>query len=195
MTEERGVFEDSHVRSKRPQIRGARAPLARHPDDGWQLAEPYPLGATARRSLRALIVTLCPAAPAPSSPELFDRVELHVRHFLRYMHPVAAWGFRLCLILLDWAPRFLFVSVKRLHALGRARASRLLSEMVSGRFAFLRTLVVAVRGLVLSAYFDQDEVHQAIGYAPLPFMKERVERRRLLLLPPTPERVAVGGVR
>lgn len=193
MTEERGVFEDSHVRTKRPQLRPAAAPLSRHPDDGWKLAEPYPLGAAKRRSLRALIVTLCPAAPAPCSPELFDRVELHVRHFLRYMHPLAAFGFGLCLLLLDWAPRFLFVSVKRLHALSRARASRLLSDMVSGRFAFLRTLVVAVRGLVLSAYFDQDEVHQAIGYAPLPFLRERVERRRLLLLGPEPARA--GGVR
>lgn len=196
MTDESGVFEDSFVRRKRLPVQSARAPLSRHPDDGWVMADPYPLGTAARRSLRALIVTLCPAAPAPNSPELLDRVELHVRHFLRYMHPLAAWGFTLCLVLLDWAPRFLFVSVKRLHALGRSRASRLLSEMVSGRFAFLRTLVVAVRGLVLSAYFDQDEVHQAIGYAPLPFLSERVERRRLLLgAAPLPAPARAGGLR
>jgi hypothetical protein len=111
---------------------------------------------------------------------------------MRYMHPLAAWGFCLCLGLLDWAPRLLLVSARRLHALGRQRASRLLSEMVGGRFAFLRTLVVAVRGLVLSAYFDQDEVHAAIGYAPLPFLRERVERRKALLAAPA---ARVGGVR
>ncbi|MNC92104.1 hypothetical protein D3C83_84730 [compost metagenome] len=56
--------------------------------------------------------------------------------------------------------------------------------MVHGRYAFLRTLVVAVRGLVLSAYFDQDEAHKALGYAPIPFIRERIQRRQLLLLKP-----------
>lgn len=190
--DERGAFEDSHVRRTRLPVRVARAPLSRHPDDGWQMAEPYPLGPGALSALRALIVTLCPSTPAPSSPELFRRVELHVLQHMRYMHPLVAWGFRLCLWLLDWAPRYLFVSVRRLQALGRRRASRLLSEMVSGRFAFLRTLVVAVRGLVLSAYFDQDEVHAAIGYAPVPFLRERVERRKALMAAPA---LRAGGVR
>lgn len=191
MTIEHGALEDSHVR-KKPPVRTARAPLTRHPDDGWQLAEPYPLGTGATRALDALIITLCPAAPAPATPELFARVSLHVRHFLRYMPPLAARGFVLCLFVLDWAPRLLFVSWRRLHALGRTQASSILTRMARSRFAILRTLVVAVRGLVLSAYFDQDEVHQAIGYAPLPFLRERVERRRLLLLPAP---VRVGGVR
>jgi hypothetical protein len=192
MTDESGAFETSQVRKKRLPLQTASAPLSRHPDDGWRIADPSALGPATLRALRALIVTLCPSAPAPSSPELFARVEFHVRRHMRYMHPLAAWGFRLCLWLLDWAPRFLFVSVKRLHALGRARASRLLSEMVSGRFALLRTVVVAVRGLVLSAYFDQDEVHEALGYAPLPFLRERVERRKQLVAAPP---VRVGGVR
>jgi len=193
MSDEHGVFEDSRVQRKSLPVSTADG-IARHPRDGWKLARPYPLGTRARRTLRALIVTLCPSAPAPSSPELFDRVELHVRHFMSYMHPLAARGFWLCLMLLDWAPRLLFVSVKRLHALGRKRTSELLGEMVHGRFSFLRTLVVAVRGLVLSAYFDQEEVHRAIGYRPVPFLTERRDRRRLLLAPP-PVEVRVGGVR
>lgn len=192
MTDESGAFETSHVRKKHLPLRAARAPLSRHPDDGWQLAEPGRLGPATLRSLRALIVTLCPSAPAPCSPALFARVELHVRQHMSYMPPLAGWGFRLCLWLLDWAPRFLFVSVKRLHALGRPRASRLLSAMVRGRVALLRTIVVAVRGLVLSAYFDQDEVHEALGYAPLPFLSERVARREHLVSEPL---TRMGGVR
>jgi hypothetical protein len=192
MTEDSGAFEQSHVRKKRLPVRSARAALARHPDDGWVLAEPRPLGTASLRALRALIVILCPAAPAPASPEIHGKVENHIRVHLQYMHRLAALALVVCVHLLDWAPRFLFVSPKRLHALERARASRLLSDMVAGRFAFLRTLVVAVRGLVLSAYFDQDEVHAAIGYAPLPFLRERVERRRELL---AEESLRAGGTR
>jgi hypothetical protein len=45
----------------------------------------------------------------------------------------------------------------------------------------LRTLVLAVRGVILSAYFDQNEVHRAIGYSPLPFLTRRMALRRRLL--------------
>ena len=154
---------------------------------------PFPLGTGAARALAGLIVALCPASPAPTSREIFDRVDLHVRHFMTYMPPLAARGFWLCIVLLDWAPLWLFQSAHRLSALPRARASALLSEMVDGRFAFLRTIVVAVRGLVLNAYFDQDEVQKAIGYEPIPFLEERIERRRVLLLAPVPARA--GGYR
>ncbi len=193
MTQESGAFEDSHVRTKRPPAAQARAPLARHPEDGFVLADPYPVGTTTRRALRALIAVLIPPAPAPTAPDMIDRLELHLRRFMAYMNPLAARGFVLCILLLDFAPLFLFQSFRRLNALPRARASRLLSEMVHGRYAFLRTLVVAVRGLVLSAYFDQDETHRAIGYEPIPFLRERMDRRRLLVL--RPAYAHAGGTR
>jgi hypothetical protein len=45
----------------------------------------------------------------------------------------------------------------------------------------LRTLVFVVRGLILSVYFDQSEVHRALGYDPEAFMNGRIALRRRLL--------------
>jgi hypothetical protein len=183
MTDTRDAYEDSHVRQKRLPIAQARAPLARHPDDGFVLAEPYRIGTTTRRALRALIAVLIPPSPAPFAPDMIDRIEVCLRRFMAYMHPLSARALVLCILLLDCAPLYLFRGFRRLYALRRERASKLLYEMVHGRYAFLRTLVVAIRGLVLSAYFDQDEAHRAIGYQPIPFIKERIARRRQLLRP------------
>jgi hypothetical protein len=192
MTDASGDYEDSHVRRKHLPVSKARdalrdtrggAPLARHPDDGFVLADPYAVGSTTRRALRALISVLIPPAPAPTAPDMVDRIELCLRRFMAYMPPLSAKALVLCIWLLDLAPLYLFKGVSRLYSLPKQRASRLLSEMVHGRYAFLRTLVVAIRGLVLSAYFDQDEVHKALGYAPIPFIRERIQRRQLLLKP------------
>jgi hypothetical protein len=193
MTEPRVALEDTHVRKRHLRVHAPSTPLARHPDDGFVLADPYPLGNAARRSLRALTLAICPPPPAPQPEGLVDAAELQVRRFMAYMSPLAARAFWLCLLLLDWAPVFLMQSWHRLHAMPRARAASLLSEMVHGRYAALRSIVVAVRGLVLSAYFDQDSVHRAIGYAPVPFMTERIARRKLLLAPKPALAHAGGG--
>jgi hypothetical protein len=186
-------MDESQIRRRTLPVRGPSTPLARHPDDGWKLARPYPLGQNAQRALDHLVIVLCPSAPAPSSPEIFARVTLHVRHFMSYMPAVAARALLLCVFLLEWAPIWLLQSTSRLSNLPRERASELINEMVHGRFAFLRTVVVAVRGLVLSAYFDQDEVQKSIGYEPIPFLEERIQRRRALLAVPVPARE--GGSR
>lgn len=194
MTQEQRALEDSHVRKRRLAVPSARAPLARHPDDGFVLAKPYPLGPRSLRALNALIVALCPPPPAPTAPDMVERVAAHVRTFMSYMPPLAAWVMWLSIHLLDWAPLYLFAATRRMHRLPPARASVMLTEMVSGRYSFLRTVLVAIRGLILNAYFDQDEVHAAIGYEPLPFLRERIERRRQLLVL-QPARAHAGGMR
>jgi hypothetical protein len=163
-----------------PLLRGV---LRRHPDDGWTLADPYPMRGRVRRSFRAIIRAVCPPAPAPISPEIIDRVELHVRRFMRYMHPIAARGLWLVILMLDWAPRLLFRSVKRLCNLDREQAAQIITTVVHSRFNVLRTMMVGVRGVILSAYFDQDEVHRALGYAPIPFLTGRIRLRNQLLGP------------
>ena len=154
-----------------------------HPGDSWQPADPYPMSRHMRQVFRALILAICPTLPAPHSPEMVDRVEMHVRRFMRYMNPLLARGLWLGIWLLDWAPRLWLFSVQRLHRLEPTRAGALLARMAERPMGLFRMLVVAVRGLVLSAYFDQEEVHRAINYTPRRFMRKRMALRESLRQP------------
>lgn len=157
--------------------------LARHPNDGWCLAEPYPLGPSSRAALRGVIEALCPGGTAPHSPDVMHDVELGTRRFLRYMHPTVAIAFRLGLLLLDWLPILTLRSLGRLHSLERRRASTFIARWAKSRIKALRLLVMGARSLVLSVYFDQTAVHRAMKYEPVPFMRERIAFRRALLMP------------
>jgi hypothetical protein len=136
-----------------------------------------------RARFRALIAILLPPPPAPQLPDMVDRVELYVRRFMAHMHPLAARGMWLSIVLIDWAPRLLFKSVRRLSRIDRREASAILGQMASSSNNLWRSLIVSVRALVLSAYFDQDEVHRAIHYRPVPFIRDRLKLRRRLLRP------------
>jgi hypothetical protein len=168
-------------RPKRLKLLGSAQTLTRHPDDGWQNAEPYPMGSLARTSFRALIRAVCPPSPAPQLPDLVDRIEMHVRGLMRYMNPLAARALWLAIFVLDWAPRFSFWSWHRLQGLDPGEGARFLSSLGTSKVQLFRTLLIGMRGAILSAYFDQDEVHRALGYSPRPFITERVELRTKLL--------------
>jgi hypothetical protein len=100
---------------------------------------------------------------------------------MSYMHPLAAFGLMLAFVLMDWSPRLLLRSRHRLQGLGRSEGARILEALVRSRLELFRSAVIAARGAILSAYFDQHEVHEALGYAPVPFLRERVARRAQLL--------------
>ncbi len=158
--------------------------FARHPKDGWTYADPYPMSRRYLTRLHAIIERLCPPPPAPMSSALLTQIELHVRGFMMYMHPLAGRGLWLAFILLDWAPRLLFMSWRRLGDLDRQAADRVISRITSTRWMPLRLLVVGIRGSVLSAYFDLSEVHERLNYSPVPFLKERVALRERLVASP-----------
>lgn len=155
--------------------------LARHPDDNFRLADPYPMGRASLRVLRALIMALCPPRPAPSSEALLGRVEVGARRFMRYMHPVVARGLVVGLFIIDFLPLFTLKSVCRLHRLDHERARSFVYRIARSRIRPLAALLGAIRSLVLSLYFDQTEVHDAIGYYPLQFQRHKVARRLELL--------------
>jgi hypothetical protein len=155
--------------------------LERHPKDGWQLARPYPLGPRALRVLRALIDALTPTGSAPRSAELDLRVEIGARRFLSYMHPTVSRGLALGLVLLDFLPLLTFRASRTLHCLSRADASLLFGRWAKSRLTALRLLAMGVRSLVLSIYFDQEEVHRAMRYAPVPFIQDRIRLRASLV--------------
>jgi hypothetical protein len=151
----------------------------RHPVDGFTLADPLPMSASSRRAMRGLVRVLCP--PSPVLPDLEDRIEDHVRRMLRYMPWSVSFGFVLSLHLLDWSPLWRGVGFTRLQFLERARAEKLLTDLGESSSPLVRTLILGARGLILSTYFDQDEVHAALDYAPLAFFENRVELRQRLL--------------
>jgi hypothetical protein len=155
--------------------------MARHPDDGWIMADLYPLSGFTRRSLDGLVRAICPPPPAPQLENLEERARLQVQRMLRYMHPVVAFGFCLAVIALDYAPIWSFASWRRVRSMDPAQAAPLLERIGWSRLPLLRLLVLGVRGMILSVYFDQDEVHRAIGYAPVPFIEQRIQLRRRLL--------------
>jgi hypothetical protein len=127
---------------------------------------------------------VCPPPPAPQLPDLEDRIELHVRRLMRYFPPLVGFGFLFAIHLVDWAPVWRFAALSRIGRLDQARAERILDGLGASRVPAIRTLILGIRGVVMSTYYDQDEVHAAIGYAPIPFLRERIALR---------ERIVAGG--
>ena len=156
--------------------------LARHPADGWQLAAPLKLSKSGTRRMQGLMRVFLPSAPAPEvSGELEENVIDQCLRLLQYMHPITRLGFKLAMFLVDWAPLWRFKGPRRLTKTEPTKAAYIIKRMGLSRFPIVRTLVFAVRGLLLSTYFDQPEVHEALGYRPVPFMQSRMALRQRLL--------------
>jgi hypothetical protein len=153
----------------------------RHPDDGFRLAVPYPMGARTLRVLEAMVAALLPPPPAPRSEAIDGRVILYVRVLLQYMPRITAFGFVLLLHLLNFAPLWRFRHLRTLTRLSVAEASAVLHGLSVSRALVVRMLMLGPKGVVLSGYFDQDEVHAALDYEPLGFFRERIARRKALL--------------
>ncbi len=161
------------------QFGGGVPTLERDTDPTFQPAVPYPMGRSSTRSLAALVVLICPTTIM--NADIQARVVAQIRSGMSYMPGIAAWGLRFCFELLDWAPRFLFKGVRRLRGIEPEKARAILHQLSESSLTPIRTLMYAVKGLILNAYFDQEEVHQALNYAPAPFMRERIALRQRML--------------
>lgn len=159
----------------------------RHPSDGWTPARPYPLGRAGRRALHGLIRLMCTTEGAPSVDPMMERLELQIRTLLRYMPRPVSWAVRAGIVLVDHSPRLLLASPRRLSGLDPAAGAQVLRRLATSPLRPVRELVQALRGLVLSTYFDQSEVHAAIDYAPGTFMRARIALRQRLLAGETVE--------
>ncbi len=157
-----------------------RPALARRPADGWRRARPYAMSGPVRRAFHGIVVAIVPPPPAPSPPDLVERIDAHVRLHMAYMHWTSARGLALVFLLVAWLPVLLLRASRPLHRMPRHRATAFLAALGRSSSPVSRTLVIAVRGSILSAYFDQDEVHAALGYEPLPFLDDRMRRREAL---------------
>lgn len=158
----------------------------RSPDDGWIFADPYPMSEAGRAAMHTVISAVLPPPPAPQPEGIVEHVEDCMRRYMMYMHSITALGFYLSIRFLVWAPVFFSKHRTRMTNLSREDAAAFLDQMAHSPVMLFRTAVVGVRGLALSTYFDQDEVHEALDYAPIPFINERIARRRELLGAPMP---------
>lgn len=150
-------------------------------DHGSRVPKPYPMGRLVRRALRGVICAACPLESGPKIPQVVDRVELQVRTMMQYMAPMTARGLCLVFLLVDWSQVWRLRGLRPLHSLPRqaaVRAARALSRM---RWRAAQELMLAVRGTVMAAYYDQPEVHFALGYHPKPWIRERLALRRRMM--------------
>jgi hypothetical protein len=141
----------------------------------------YPLGLATRRVLVSLVDGLCPASPAPRDRLLLARVADGAQRVMRHMHPTVARGLALWLLLMDWLPILLLTGVRRLHRLPPDKIRQIVARCARSRWMPIRLAINGVRGVVLGIYFDQREVHGAIGYFPGVHIAERTAMRRALL--------------
>jgi hypothetical protein len=162
-------------------VRPPAAVAGRIPDDDWQSADPMPVGPTVRRALQGQIRALCPRSPAPWSDEIAQNIERGILIYLRYLPPVMGWGFGPMLVALDLSPLWRLRSFRPLHSWDREAAAKHMQMLSESRFKPIRLMVMAARAAVLSYYYDQDEVHDALDYAPMPFLQQRSDIRRKLL--------------
>lgn len=114
----------------------------------------------------------------PRGPDTLAEVTRHALVLLQYMPRSSArvflWGMRV----LNWCPLWRFRGLRPITALPVEPARRHLRGVTQSRWLPVRLLMYGPVGLLMSSYFDRDEVHQEIGYAPVPFLRDRIELRR-----------------
>ena len=139
------------------------------------------MSASAVTAFKALIRALCPPAPAPQLPDLEERVSKGVRRIMPYMSVVAAKAFVITVKILDWSPLWRFRSFRRLRHQTPEKASAILEGIANSRWMPLRQLMIIARGAILSTYFDQVEVHEALDYKPKGWLRDRLRLRNRLV--------------
>lgn len=120
----------------------------------------------------------CILPDRPRAPGTLAEVTRQALVLLQYMPRSSArvflWGMRA----LNWSPVWRFRGLRPLTSLPVESARRQLRGVAQSRWLPVRLLMYGPVGLFMSSYFDQDYVHREIGYAPVPFLSDRIELRR-----------------
>jgi hypothetical protein len=149
--------------------------------DRFVRAQPDKLSPGSARAFRALARAICPVESVPGFPDAIERVEAYVLGQLPYMNPVIRWALGPLCRLVDWSPVWRLRGVRPLRSLSREKATAELDGMVHSPFALVRNAFYPVKALILAGYYDQPEVHTAMNYEPLPFIRERIAFRDRLM--------------
>lgn len=153
----------------------------RHPDDGYPIAPPYPVGPATEHAIRSVMRILLPESDAPRSPELDDRVYRQMLVSLQYMSASTAKGILSVFHLLEWIPITRFGRPSRLSKLSREEGSAIFRAIESSPLLPVRLLLLAPKALIFSSYFDQPEVHEALNYHPRKFTLDRIALRERIV--------------
>lgn len=156
-----------------PIPHGIRTPLTDEPKRRWNL------GKTSRAILASLAGTVLPAEGRDK--DTIGYVVRFVDDFVPFMPALMRRGFPLGLLLLQWGTLVTLVALKPFTLLSDRVRERYLHRWAKSPIALFRALAQGVRGLILSAYYEQPKVHRALGYTPKEFLEECRERRAALI--------------
>ena len=142
---------------------------------------PYSMSAPVRRALRAVIRASCPLESGPKIPQIVDKVERQVRTLMIYMAPMTARGLCLVFLLVNYSQLWRLRGLRPLHRLTRPQAVACFRDLCHVKLPAVRQLTLAIRATVIASYYDQPEVHFALGYHPRAWVRERLALRRRLI--------------
>ncbi len=108
---------------------------------------------------------------------MIDRIEVHARRMMQYMHPLMARGMMLAMHILNWSPVWMGRNTRCLESLPREKGEQHLNRFAENPGTLFRVLILGVRSTVLSIYFDQPEVHRKLNYEPGSFIRNRIASR------------------
>lgn len=152
---------------------GSHSPFQEEDSHRWNL------GRTSRAIVASLAGTVLPKEGRDR--ETINYVVRFVDDFIPFMPALMRLGFPLGLRLMQWGTLVSLVALKPFTLLSDRVRERYLHRWAESPFALFRALAQGVRGLILSAYYEQPKVHQALGYNPAAFLVECRAKREALV--------------
>ncbi len=89
-----------------------------------------------------------------------------IRRSLGVLTPTSMFGMRLLVRMLNVAPMLAGFRIGTLRSASRTERSALLMRLESHQWWIFRAMVMAVKTIVLMAFFNQPEVSRAVGFDP-----------------------------
>lgn len=138
------------------------------------------LGKTSRAIVASLAGTVLPKEGRDR--ETIRYVVRFVDDFIPFMPTLMRLGFPLGLLLMQWGTVVSLIALKPFTLLSDRLRERYLHRWSESPFALFRALAQGIRGLILSAYYEQPKVQLAMGYTPADFLVECRARREALIV-------------
>ncbi len=134
-------------------------------------------------ALNRTLLALCEAILPPVDPSwnVAARTTHEVMLSGARMTPLAWFGLRLGLRLMEWLPLASLKSPRSLSSLPVATRKEIFEQIQSSSSYFVRQAAIALRAAIYFAFYDLPEVRMQVGYRVEGFTVEMCSRRRALL--------------